>query len=448
MKTNRIFKLVIATALSACCIAGVVGCSENNEEAVPEELTSDTGLTGGVAATVNGTEIEEDKVTRAINNFRLNNSYTEDDEWKDYLKNRKYTVESLRYEMLGSFIDQQLVLQCAEQLGVSTNDEEIQSYVDKMAEQYSSEEAWLKAVDDAGWENGVDGYKEALRFSILEKKLQDQFDAEVEASLEDEDALVAELQESATTYTGAKRTSHILFSESDQDLANEVREKIANGEMTFEEAVAEYSTDDSTKENGGDVGWDKTNSFVTEYTEAVGTLENIGDISEVTQSKYGYHIIELTDVWTAPETITSSSDMPEEFVTEIKTNAIDTEGNTNYTDWLDSMRPANDVVVNPMPDNVPYKVDMSDVYSQEEADETNQKALDKLIKGTAAAEEETTAAEAAADDAAAADAAGDADAAAADAAAADADAAAAAGAAAADTAETEGAASDSSDSSQ
>ena len=414
MKTNRIFKFAIAAALSACCVAGIVGCT-TDEEAIPDELTSDTGLTGGVAATVNGVEIEEDKVTRAINNFRLNNSYTEEDKWKEYLENRKYTVESMRYEIIGSLVDQELVKQCAEQLGVSTNDEEIQSYVDKMVEQYSSEEAWLNAVEEAGWEDGVEGYKKALNFSILEKKLQDQFDAEVEASFEDEDTLLAKLQDRSTTYTGAKRTSHILFGEGDQELANEVREKLANGEMTFEEAVAEYSTDDTTKENGGDVGWDKTNSFVTEYTDAVANLENVGDISDVTESKYGFHIIELTDVWTAPETIGSVDDMPEEFVTEIKTNAIETDGETKYTDWLDSMRPANDVVVNPMPDNVPYKVDMSGVYSDEEAAEITQKALDELVKGVAATEEAAEAAETAADDADAAAADGDADAAAADA---------------------------------
>ena len=406
MKKSNILKFAVATALSACCLAGIVGCTAD-EEAIPEELTSDTGLTGGVAATVNGVEIEEDKVTRAINNFRLNNSYTEEDEWKDYLERRKYTPESIRYEMLGSLIDQELVKQCAGQLGVSTDEEEIQSYVDKMAEQYSSEEAWLNAVDEAGWTDGVDGYKEALHFSILEKKLQDQFDAEVEASLENEDTLVAVLDDSKTSYDGAKRSSHILFSSDDEELANEVREKILNGELSFADAVAEYSTDDTTKENGGDVGWDKTNSFVTEYTEALSGLENVGDISEVTESKYGYHIIELTDTWTAPETITSSSDMPEEFVEAIKENTIETDGEKNYTDWLDSMRPANEIVVNPMPDNVPYYVDMSDVYSEEEADEINQKALDELINGTAAEEDATTDAEAAADAADAATAAGD-----------------------------------------
>ena len=406
MKKTNILKFAAAAALSACCIIGIVGCTAD-EDAIPEELTSDTGLTGGIAATVNGVEIEEDKVTRAINNFRLNNSYTEEDEWKDYLERRKYTPESIRYEMLGSLIDQELVKQCAGQLGVSTDEEEIQSYVDKMAEQYSSEEAWLNAVDEAGWTDGVDGYKEALHYSILEKKLQDQFDAEVEASLENEDTLVAELDESKASYDGAKRSSHILFSSDDEELANEVRERILSGELSFADAVAEYSTDDTTKENGGDVGWDKTNSFVTEYTEALSGLENVGDISEVTESKYGYHIIELTDTWTAPETITSSSDMPEEFVEAIKENTIETDGDTKYTDWVDSLRPANEIVVNPMPENAPYYVDMSDVYSEEEADEINQKALDELIHGTAAEEDATTDAEAAADAADAATAAGD-----------------------------------------
>lgn len=399
MKKHTLARILSAGAVAALCAFGVFamsGCSSTEEETA-DVLESDTGLTGGTAATVNGVEIEEDKVTRAINNMRLNYNYTEESEWKDYLKNRKYTVESMRYEVVGEFIDQELVKQCAGQLGISTDDEEIQSYVNKMSEQYSSEEAWLQAVEDSGWENGVDGYKEALNFSILEKKLKDHFNAEAEAALEDEDALVEELQKNSSTYSGAKKSSHILFSSEDEQLANEVREKILNGEISFEDAVAEYSTDDTSKEDGGNVGWDKTNTFVTEYTDALANLQNIGDISEVTKSKYGYHIIELTDVWTAPETITSSSDMPEEFVTSIRTSAVETNGTTAYDDWLDSMHPANDVQVNPIPENVPYWVDMSDVYSEEEAAEITQEGLDKLIKGTAAVEEEATAAEAEAD---------------------------------------------------
>lgn len=443
MKKSNIFKLIAAAALSAACIAGVVGCTAE-EEAVPEELQSETGLTGGVAATVNGTEIEEDKVTRAINNMRINYSYTEDDKWKEYLERQKDTVESVRYEVIGQLVDQELVKQCAEQLEVTTDDEEIQSYVDEMAGKYSSEEAWLKAVDDAGWEDGVDGYKRALQFNILQKKLQDKFDGEVEAELEDDATMLAKAQENMASYTGSKRTAHILFSDDDEELANEVYQKITNGEISFEDAVAEYSIDDDTKENGGDMGWNTIDTPTSEYTTAITDLGKDA-ISEPVNDKYGYNIIMVTDVWETPETLTSTSEVPEDILAQIKTTTIDTDGQKRYDDWLDGIHPENEIVVNPMPDNVPYWVDMSDVYSEEEAAEINEKALNELINGAAEEEADVTAAEAGADAAAADLAAGDtgaADAAAADAAAADVaagDAAAAADASLPDGVTTDGA---------
>lgn len=404
MKKSSILSVLAVVAVSAACLVGVVGCTPE-EEAVPDELTSDTGLTGGVAATVNGVEIEEDKVTRAINNMRLNYGYTEDDKWKEYLERQKDTVESTRYEVIGQLIDQELVKQCAEQLDVTTNDEEIQSYVDEMAGKYSSEEAWLNAVDEAGWES-VDKYKEALNFNILEKKLQDKFDADVEQELGDDAKMLEKAQESMATYAGAKKSSRILLKDEDEELANEVYEKISSGEMSFEDAVAEYSTDEDTKENGGDMGWDKIDAPTTEYQEALTNLE-VGSVSEPVSDKYGFNIIMCTNVWEAPETLTSTSEVPDDILAEIKTTAIETDGDERYKDWLNGQRPQNDVQVNPMPENVPYWVDMSSVYSEEEAAEINEKALDELINGVSEEETAATTAEATADvaaaDAAAAD---------------------------------------------
>lgn len=420
MKINRLSKLLLAAVIAALCAIAITACSQEDEQ-IEEELQSDTGLTGGIAATVNGTEIEEDRVTRAINNTRINNSLTEESEWKDYLEKRKYTVESMRDEILGQLIDQELVLQCAEQRGVTTDDEEIQSYVDKMKSQYSSEEAWLTAVDEAGWDD-ENAYKEALRYSILEKKLRDGFTAETENNLQGA-ALLEELKTSAPGYTGAKRTAHILFNKDDVDLANEVREKLENGEISFQDAVAEYSIDEETKANGGDVGWSNISSYVTEYQDAITELEQ-GQISEVTESKYGQHIIMVTDVWNAPEEITSIDQVPTEIVDYIKENSVSSKSSTAFDDWLVALHPMNTIVINPMPENVPYYVDMSGVYSEEEMQEINEKAERKLITGTEEAAEEATAEEAAADaaaeEAAADEGAADADAAATDAAATDA----------------------------
>lgn len=395
MKKRNIFQIIALASLSAACIAGALaltGCTPD-EELIPDELKSDTGLTGGVAATVNGVEIEEDKITRAINNMRLNYGYSEEDKWIEYLEKQKKTVEATRYEVIGQFVNQELVKQCAKKLDVSTNDEEIKSYVDKMAEKYSSTEAWEKAVADSGFET-LEKYQEALNFNILEKKLQDKFDEEVKAELADDAKMVAKVQENRATYADARKSARILLKKGDDDLATEIYQKIAAGELNFGDAVKEYSIDsDEIKNNGGDKGWDKIDSPTPEYQEALTKLEE-GAYSEPVTDKYGINIIMCVQKWTAPETISSLDEVPSDIVEKIKTTAIETDGQTKYDDWLKAEHPENDIQVNPMPENVPYKVTLGGEFTEEEQKESTEKALNAVIKGVEETASETTTAEA------------------------------------------------------
>ena len=41
--------------------------------------------------------------------------------------------------------------------------------------------------------------------------------------------------------------------------------------------MKQYSTDEGSKAQNGDVGWDLMSSFVTEYTDALATLEAATD---------------------------------------------------------------------------------------------------------------------------------------------------------------------------
>ncbi len=104
----------------------------------------------------------------------------------------------------------------------------------------------------------------------------------------------------------------------------------------------------------------------------------------------------------APETVTSLDEVPDEFLEEIRTTAKETDSEDAMEDWLRDMKLSSDVVINPMPADVPYNVDMSGEYTQEEMDEINQKAADELA-GKVAEEEEELAAETEAADAAAAE---------------------------------------------
>ncbi len=384
MKTSSIIKTVIGFSLSAVCVLGVVGCSASTEENAPDALQTDTGLTGGVAATVNGTEIEEDKVTRYINNFRIRGGYETDEDWKKYLEDNSYTVESMRDEVLDSLIDQELVIQCADQRGVTATDEEIDGYVQEMRANYSSDEAWQTGLEGAGFDD-ENAYREALRYSILNKKLEEGFDAENQPTDEE---LLTQAQSQITSYDGAKRSSHILFGKDDKETAQSVLDQIRNGEIDFAAAATQYSTDTGSAENGGDVGWDKLTTFVTEYQEALDNM-NVGDVSDLVESEYGYHIITVTEQFNAPETLTSTDQVPEAFMEQI-TSSITSTGSDEAKDaWLEQMRETNDVVINPMPDGLPYWVQLDEPEAEQE--QIDEQADEALADDVAAEEAQLTA---------------------------------------------------------
>ncbi len=83
------------------------------------------------------------------------------------------------------------------------------------------------------------------------------------------------------------RAKHILVA--DEDKAKEIKEEIASGAKSFDDAAKEYSTCPS-KEKGGDLGFFGKGRMVPEFDKAAFELE-VGTVSDIVSTQFGHHII-------------------------------------------------------------------------------------------------------------------------------------------------------------
>ncbi|MDE8701443.1 peptidylprolyl isomerase [Adlercreutzia equolifaciens] len=347
-------KRVGALSLALALGAGLVGCG------------GDGAGSGAVAATVNGQDIMEQTVTDYVADFRQSASLESDEAWGQWLVANSYTPESVREEVIDYYVNQDLYEQAAAEYNVTVEQADIDEALEQTKAMFESEEAFQQALEASNMTE--ESYVETvIQPNLLQTKLAEAV-AAADSSDENGDASLQAAQEMADQWNGSKRSSHILFSADDEAKAQEVLDQINAGEIDFAEAAKQYSTDTGSAENGGDVGWDALNSFVTEYQEALNGLET-DQVSTLVKSDYGYHIIKCTDTFTVPEGgITSIDQLPAEFQDYI-TYMEQNNASSNFTTWFAEYRENAEITITPMPEGLPYDIDLAPYEEQAAQDE-------------------------------------------------------------------------------
>ena len=344
MLKTKVFASIAALSLTFACAVGISACSGS----------SNGSSDNAVAATVNGIEISENEVTSTIQSIRENYGLTEEETWAQYLTSYGTTPEAIRQNMVDSYIEQIILEQGSESLGVNVDESEVNTIVENTRANYDSDKEWQTALERAGLTE--DQYRKNIRSSLLQRAVQTHFIESAEVPAEDLDTYANMYK---TAFTGAKRSSHILFAATDEATAQDVLARINSGELDFAEAAKTYSLDEGSASDGGDVGWDKMSNFITEYVTALSQL-NKNEVSGLVTSSYGIHIIKCTDVYDAdPDATVTIDQLPQEFQDAIRSMLKNSAGQNMYQAWLEEQRAAADIVVNDMPQDVPYNVDLS-----------------------------------------------------------------------------------------
>jgi peptidyl-prolyl cis-trans isomerase D len=125
----------------------------------------------------------------------------------------------------------------------------------------------------------------------------------------------------------------------ERELAESLLEEIQQG-ADFSELARIHSIDASSKDSGGDLSYFERDIMVPEFDKVVFEMD-IGELSEVVETDYGFHIIKLTEV--QPENIKSFEESREQLTSlhqkkaaQKKLYSLQEElGNLAYEDPLD-----------------------------------------------------------------------------------------------------------------
>ncbi len=153
-----------------------------------------------------------------------------------------------------------------------------------------------------------------------------------------------------------RRASHILINapktassqerEAAKAKAAELLEQVRKAPASFAEAARKNSQDTGSAPNGGDLDFFGRGAMVKPFEDAAFAMKK-GDISDVVESDFGYHVIQLTDI-RAPKQ-PSFAEMRPQLEAELRTQqaqrgyaeAAETFTNTVY-EQSDSLKPAAD----------------------------------------------------------------------------------------------------------
>ncbi|MDY0017003.1 MAG: peptidylprolyl isomerase [Candidatus Delongbacteria bacterium] len=213
------------------------------------------------------------------------------------LEERKYALRKNELEkqdveeVADILIEGALMLEKAAAENITVSEQDIEGMISRMKQSFKSEEDFFKVLEKTGDDiNTLRVRVERnlkLRNFVVKKFFED-------TKVSDDDLLKYYEQYPERFSRGEEvRASHILFAETEKETALNIHEKLTEQNGDFAEEAKLYSICPS-KENGGDLGYFDRGKMVPEFEQAAFATP-IGEISDLIQSQFGYHIIKVTD---------------------------------------------------------------------------------------------------------------------------------------------------------
>ncbi|SFE83327.1 foldase protein PrsA [Paenibacillus catalpae] len=186
---------------------------------------------------------------------------------------------------LDNMITQELIDQAAEDAKVTVTEADVDKEIENLKKSFGSEDEFNQTLAQYGMT--VESLRQDAEVQVKIRKI-----LEPQVTVTDDDIKKFYDENKASMSTPEQiRASHILVATKEEA---EAILKDLKGGADFATLAKEKSTDTGTKDKGGDLDFFAKGTMEPAFEEAAFALKK-GELSDIVQTSYGYHIIKKTD---------------------------------------------------------------------------------------------------------------------------------------------------------
>ncbi|WP_343338177.1 Foldase protein PrsA [Terrisporobacter petrolearius] len=261
-------------------------------------------------------------------------SYYGSDIWSKKMEDGKTYSDTLKEMVLQTMIGSEVIYQQAEKDKVIPTDKQVQDQINSFNESTKNNSEYQEQLKKMGINE--DFIKFQFTRDLANTNLQKKFEEDTKISETEMKKYYEDNKKSF--YTDTVTASHILLKTQDSEgkelsakkkkeakkKAEEALAKVKSGE-DFAKVAKKYSQDSSASK-GGELGTFGRGKMVSEFEKAAFNMKK-GEISDIVETEYGYHIIKVTGRVDKQETYNDVKD-------KIKT----TLAGQKYTEYVEKLK--------------------------------------------------------------------------------------------------------------
>lgn len=240
-------------------------------------------------AVVNGNSISMDEYNKTLSMYKMNYEIQYGkgvltEETESGLK----LLADIKKQIVEKLVLNELIIQEAEKNSLTVKEEEVEAYFGTFAEYMEKNEAFKTFAEEKGI--GEDFVKQQIRKDILVSMYMDFYIENL--TISDDQAKTFYDENPQSFIKEEVKARHILLDE--KPLAEKLLSRIKKGE-DFIALAKEYSIEPGADESGGDLGYFPKGAMVPEFENVAFALGK-GEISDIVETTFGYHIILVEDI--------------------------------------------------------------------------------------------------------------------------------------------------------